>query len=650
MESEFQYPFPLLIIAGKGGVGKTVLTAALGTESAAHGRSTLVVELGGQRQLLPMLTDDLDGLPTPDSNGVVMVGDHLGWETLSPDRLLAGWLSGRSMGLIADRLENSGALSVIASSVPGIKDVLLLGHLRSIVESKRWDRIIVDGPASGRARELLRAPRQVAEAATEGPIYDQATRAHTLLTDTESTAVLLVTIAEETPVNETIETAFDIEDDPGIRLAGVVVNRVFPLFEPPSGFEHHPFGPTLRNRHRSNVAQIERLEAELPVPRIITAENPHGVVTPGHVHEVLGDAALVPPVEPGLVADMPTTDHTALEAALERDVVVTVGTGGVGKTTLGAAIALRAAEQGRSVALVTIDPAKRLADALGLDMLDDDLHDVDIEGPGRLQATMLDPGRTFERVVRTYADSREHADRILASPLATQLTDSLSGMTEYMAVERLWELHNDPEIDLVVVDTPPSSDALAFLDAPTLLARLLDNRIYRLLVHGKRRSVINRALGGLVGQLVSTVGGTVVREAVEFFRSFEGVEEGFRERGDAMHDMLRSSHTSFIVVASPTGSSLGNAREFIGQLREAGVRPSLTLANRCTPEVAGAGRAKAAVQIIEHLRAKRSAERSNVAAYARETSMPMVLVDDLPEPVTTLDGIRTLSHALGPAS
>jgi anion-transporting ArsA/GET3 family ATPase len=650
VESEFQYPFPLLIIAGKGGVGKTVLTAALGTESAAHGRSTLVVELGGQRQLLPMLTDDLDGLPTPDSNGVVKVGDHLGWETLSPDRLLAGWLSGRSMGLIADRLENSGALSVIASSVPGIKDVLLLGHLRSIVESKRWDRIIVDGPASGRARELLRAPRQVAEAATEGPIYDQATRAHTLLTDTETTAVLLVTIAEETPVNETIETAFDIEDDPGIRLAGVVVNRVFPLFEPPAGFEHHPFGPTLRNRHRSNVAQIERLEAELPVPRIITAENPHGVVTPGHVHEVLGDAALVPPVEPGLVADMPTTDHIALEAALERDVVVTVGTGGVGKTTLGAAIALRAAEQGRSVALVTIDPAKRLADALGLDMLDDDLHDVAIEGTGRLQATMLDPGRTFERVVRTYADSSEHADRILASPLATQLTDSLSGMTEYMAVERLWELHNDPEIDLVVVDTPPSSDALAFLDAPTLLARLLDNRIYRLLVHGKRRSVINRALGGLVGQLVSTVGGTVVREAVDFFRSFEGVEEGFRERGDAMHDMLRSSHTSFIVVASPTGSSLGNAREFIGQLREAGVSPSLTLANRCTPEVAGAGRAKAAVQIIEHLRAKRSAERSNVAVYARETSMPMVLIDDLPEPVTTLDGIRTLSHALGPAS
>ncbi len=647
MESEFENPFPLLIVTGKGGVGKTVLTAALGTEAARDGHSTLVVEVGGQKQLPSLLSANPESLDTRSADDIVMINDRLGWQSVSPDRLLAGWLSGRSMGLIADRLERSGALSVIASSVPGIKDVLLLGHLRSLVDTGRWDRIIVDGPASGRARELLRAPRQVAEAAIEGPIFDQATRAHSLLTDHDTCAVLLVTVAEETPVNETIETAFDIEDDPGIRLAGLVVNRIFPVDEPPASFDDHPYGPTLRNRYISNLEHLARLDAELPVPRLLTRENPHGVITPRHVLELLDASASAFTAEPVLTGTVPMSSHDELIRCLDLDVVVTVGTGGVGKTTLGAALAYHAANAGRSVALVTIDPAKRLADALGLDRLDDDLHDVSVDGPGRLQATMLDPGRTFDRVVRTHADSKDHADRILASPLATQLTDSLSGMTEYMAVERLWELHSDPTIDLVVVDTPPSSDALAFLDAPTLLARLLDNRIYRLLVHGKKRSLLNRALGGLVGQLVATVGGTVVREAVDFFKSFEGVEEGFRNRGDAMHDLLRSDATGFIVVASPTGASLHNAERFVTQLAEAGVTPRLTIANRCTPPVRPAGRSKAAKEIVDHLRAKRVAERANIAAYATDTELPMVLIDDLPEPVADLAGIQTLSVALG---
>jgi len=187
-----------------------------------------------------MLPGDSSVVPPTDTDGIIQLSDTLSWQSISPDRLLAGWLSGRSMGLIADRLERSGALSVIATSVPGIQDVLMVGHLRRLVDEGGYDRIIVDGPASGRARELLRAPRMVAEVSTEGPIFDQATRANQLLTDPETAAILLVTIPEETPVNETIETAFDVEDDPGIRLAGVVVNRLFPHTEPPKSFDEHP--------------------------------------------------------------------------------------------------------------------------------------------------------------------------------------------------------------------------------------------------------------------------------------------------------------------------------------------------------------------------------------------------------------------------
>ena len=648
MQRDFQYPFPLLIIAGKGGVGKTVLTAAIGTETARAGLSTLFVELGGQRQLLPLLIDGPTGendLDQPDEEGIISLGENRSWLGISPDRLLAGWLSGRSMGLIADRLERSGALSVIATSVPGIKDVLLVGYLRRLVDLGRFDRIIVDGPASGRARELLRAPMMVAQAATEGPIYDQATRGHELLTNAEQTALLLVTLPEETPVNETIETAFDAEDQPGIHLAGVTINRLFPHAEPPKSFAKGGFGESVKRRHESNVKQCKRLADELPVPQWTTPENPHGVSNPSHISELIEGTF---EVDDGTdAAELAASDFDELHQALDVPIVVTVGTGGVGKTTLGATLAWREAARGRSVALITIDPAKRLADALGLDALDDELADVEVPGNGRLQVTMLDPGKTFERVVRAEASNTAHAERILASPLSAQLTDSLSGMTEYMAVERLWQLHTDPEIDLVVVDTPPSSDALAFLDAPMLLARLLDNRIYKILVHGKRRSFVNRAIGGVVGQLVATVGGAVVRDAVDFFKSFEGIEEGFRIRGDQIHDVLRSDQTSVVVVASPTGRSLGNARNFIADLREAGVEPSITIANRCTPEVPSAGRSKTAATIVEHLTIKRGSETENLLEHATHSKLPLVRVNDLATPVTSLAGILELAEQLG---
>ena len=644
--SDFQYPYPLLIIAGKGGVGKTVLTAAIGTASAGGGLSTLIVEIDDQRQLLPLVTESPGGLIDAPVEGAVQLSSNLWWESLNPDRLLAAWLSGHSMGLVADRLERSGALSVIATSVPGIREVLVLGYLRAMLETGRWERIIVDGPASGRARELLRAPRQVAEAATEGPIHDQGARAHALITDPELCAAVLVTLAEETPVNETIETAFDIEDDPGIRLGGVIVNRLFPHGEPPKSFDAYPLGEAIRARHGENVANVDRLDHELPVPRETTLEQPGGIRGPQDLVNLLQ-----PPEVPTSPAAPPASIETfadnrgQLDSLLERSIVVTVGTGGVGKTTIGAALASRAAQLGRSVALVTIDPAKRLADALGLEDLDDELHPVPIAG-GRLHATMLDPGETFARIVRLHASDAAHAERILTSPLAHQLTDSLSGMTEYMAVERLWELHNDPDIDLVVVDTPPSSDALAFLDAPTLLARLLDNRMYQMLVHSKRRSLLDRAVGTVVAQLVAVVGGTVVRDAVSFFQSFAGIEDGFRERGDLIHQLLRSADTGVVLVASPTGASLENAASFQAQLGEAGVEPHLTIINRCTPKVPSAGRSKAARAIVDHLRHKRAAEHENIAKHLAHSTVPAVLVDDLPAPVTSLTSVLALAESL----
>ena len=647
--SDLDYAFPLLIITGKGGVGKTVLTAAVGSASARRGHSTLIVEIAGKEQLPPLLTNNVDKITNaPPERTVHRLAEGLQWEAISPDRLLARWLSGHSMGLIADRLEKSGALSVIASSIPGIRDVLFLGYLRALVESGKWDRIILDGPASGRLREMLRAPRQVAEVAAEGPVFEQATQAHGMLTDPETTGIVLVTLPEEMPVNETIETAFDVEDDPGVQLAGVVVNRIFPESEPPRSFDAHPFGGRVRARFEMNTENVERLEAELPVPRVTTRENARGVSSPADLDELI-DPAVAQPLDPdsgGAQQATPEGDPEALNAALQAQIVVTVGTGGVGKTTIGAALAVRAAQAGKSVALVTIDPAKRLKDSLGLTELDDELREVPLGGAGRLQATMLDPGSTFERLVRSHAQDETHAQRILGNPLGAQLADSLSGMTEYMAVERLWELHTDPEIDLVVLDTPPSADALEFLDAPNLLARLLDNRLYGLLVHGKRGSIVNRALGGIVGQLVSVLGGTVVNDAVEFFRSFEGIEAGFRERGDAIHEILRGEKTAFVVVATATGRSLNDAVRFAGQLGEAGVSPSLTAINRLTPPVPPAEPSAEGDAIVDHIRRRRAAELENLAAQRSSIATPLIVVEDQPTPVASIETVIALADQL----
>lgn len=646
IDEQIEYPFPLLIIAGKGGVGKTVVTAALGTVSAERGHSTLVVELGGQHHLPPLLTDNPEAKGKPDSEGIFELGPNISWISFSPERLLAGWLSGRSMGLIADRLESSGALAVIASSVPGIQDALMLGRLRAIIDSGRFDRVIVDGPASGRARELLRAPGLLAEVASEGPIASQVAQAIDLITDPARAAVLLVTLPEETPVNETIETAFDIEEDPGVALAGIVVNRVFPADPPPKAAATHPSGPALIERHNALVSTHERLDAELPIPRLIVPERAAGITTPAHIADLFsgggtggdGDSS-------GSHAVVSKEASAARDTVLARRIVITVGTGGVGKTTVGAALAHRAADEGHRVALITIDPAKRLADALGLDQLDDDLRLV-YESPtgGSFHATMLETASTFQRIVRRYSDTPEKADHLLSSPLSTQLSNSLTGMTEYMAVERLFELASD-DFDMVVVDTPPSADALAFLDAPELLARLLDNRIYRLLVHDGRKNIVSRALGGLVAQLVSIVGGKVVADAVAFFKAFGGMEQGFRDRADEIFALLRSDETSFVVVTAPTEASLENAELFVEQLRETGVSPELTIANRCTPDPSPPSKTKSLDAMLAHLRRRHAYEQTSLAEFTNRGT-PVLTLNELVGTVASLDAVKRLSQEL----
>ena len=279
-----------------------------------------------------------------------------------------------------------------------------------------------------------------------------------------------------------------------------------------------------------------------------------------------------------------------LDDVLEgAEVIVCCGSGGVGKTTTAAVIGLEAANRGLRAVVVTIDPARRLADALGLpDGLGAEPQAIALPEPagsGELWAMMLDTASAFDGVVRRNAADSDQAERILANPFYRNISGALSGTQEYMAAETLNLLHDDERFDLVVVDTPPSRNALDFLEAPSVLARFLDHRLFRLLMLPARRGmrVVNAATQPMLRAIGKVVGSDVLADAVAFFQAFAGMEGGFRERAEAVMGLLRSDVTRYVVVASPHRDTVTEAVWFAGKLADHGIEHVAGVANRVHP-------------------------------------------------------------------
>jgi len=275
----------------------------------------------------------------------------------------------------------------------------------------------------------------------------------------------------------------------------------------------------------------------------------------------------------------------------DSHVVVCCGSGGVGKTTTAAVIAMEAALQGRRAVVVTIDPARRLADALGLEGLTN--TPSAITGPwsgadgtgGEMYALMLDTKSTFDGLVRRYSADPDQAERILANSFYRNISGALSGTQEYMASEKLYELAVEGDYDLVVVDTPPTRNALDFLDAPQRLAHFLDHRLYKVLMTPTRGLVraANVAAQALVRALSKVVGAEVIGDAIAFFQAFEGMEQGFKERAAMVDDLLSDDRTAFVLVASPKADTVAEAGYFADKLHESGIRVRGLIVNRMQP-------------------------------------------------------------------
>lgn len=269
------------------------------------------------------------------------------------------------------------------------------------------------------------------------------------------------------------------------------------------------------------------------------------------------------------------------------EVLVCCGTGGVGKTTVAATLGLHAARLGRRVVVITIDPARRLADALGVPgELGNEPVRLPIEADGELWALMLDPAGTFDGLVAANAATPEQADRILANNFYRTIAGRFSGTQEYMAAERLHALHADSRFDLVIVDTPPTRNALDFLDAPGTLARFIDHPVFKLLMAPTRRGlkVLNLAAQPVLKTIGRVVGGEVLADAIAFFQAFSGMETGFRRRADEVITLIASDVTRFVLVASPRADTIDEAGYFADRLHEKGLTVGAVVMNRCTPE------------------------------------------------------------------
>jgi anion-transporting ArsA/GET3 family ATPase len=383
-----------------------------------------------------------------------------------------------------------------------------------------------------------------------------------------------------------------------------------------------------------------------------------------------------------MTAVPPPLDVDGLLRDRRTRIIVCCGSGGVGKTTTAAALGLRAAAQhGRNVVVLTVDPARRLAQSMGLTSLDNIPRPVPhVSGPGggSLHAMMLDMKRTFDEIVEQHVDP-DRAEQILANPFYQSLSSGFSGTQEYMAMEKLGQLRQSDAWDLIVVDTPPSRSALDFLDAPQRLSRFLDGKLLRLLtapakVGGRAYlRVLNAGFGMVAGALTKILGAQVLRDVQTFVSALDTMFGGFRERADYTYQLLRAPGTSFLVIAAPEPDALREASYFVERLAAEGMPLAGLVLNRVHELPAArlsAARSLAAAETLQaaddgaqdgaggHALAvavlRLHAGRMELAASERRLAehftaahphIPVVQIPAQPEDVHDLDGLAAIGES-----
>ena len=361
------------------------------------------------------------------------------------------------------------------------------------------------------------------------------------------------------------------------------------------------------------------------------------------------------------------------EVIADKRIVICGGSGGVGKTTASAAIAMGAAARGRKVAVVTIDPARRLANSLGLEELGNEPALVDpqlfpaagIEMEGELWAMMLDPKRTFDDLIDRLAPSEKSRDEVLANRIYQELSNAVAGSQEFTAMAKLYELDRNHDFDLIVLDTPPSRNALDFLDAPDRLTQFFEGRALQVFLRptGLAARVMGRGTGMVFGVLKRVTGIDLLQDLAVFFRSLSGMIDGFKERAQAVNKLLADPGTVFLLVTSPEREPIDEAIFFWRKLKAARMPFGGVVVNRVhhdllgdaevedvTAELAGALGDKLAARVADnfrdyHVLARRDAQ--NIERLGKQLRDDrLLLIPYLDEDVHDVEGLGRLDRYL----
>jgi anion-transporting ArsA/GET3 family ATPase len=340
-----------------------------------------------------------------------------------------------------------------------------------------------------------------------------------------------------------------------------------------------------------------------------------------------------------------------------QSLVICLGPGGVGKTTISAAIAVRAAMLGCAVDVMTVDPAPRLLDALGLEADSSEPVEVSLDairhGRGntsnsaRLRALRLDPKRTFDSIVARYALSDAARDTILENRIYRNLSGALAGVADYMAMEKLLELAANPDTDLIVLDTPPATEAIDFLDAPRRLLELLNSRAISLLgapagLLKSQLRIVDLAARAVLAAFDRVTGLNLLSDVQSFVRSFDGMYEGFSARAARAQDKLRASDTAIVIVTTAESSRIAQAREFVSALEGAGLLVSAMVVNRVLADLPDAAEL-ASANVAPSLRKKL---KRNLADYAALKTREEVSLGALRESIPA-DAVLMVAPDLG---
>ena len=576
-------------------MGKTTVAAALAQLGAEHGKHVLACEVDAKGDLAALFeAAPTDFVPREIAPGVASM-------SMDTEASLREYLKLHLRIPVVGRIGPlAKAFDFVATAAPGVREILTVGKLCYEVRERHYDLVVVDAPASGHIIGQLAAPQAINDLVKVGLIRSQTDWMLDILSDAQKTGLVAVTTPEEMPVNETLELVTRVKEETTVQHVGRGGEPGPPRAVRPArgrglraaadargrggavgagrrvGGAGARGGPPRRHhapdRGGPPAAPPGRAPARSAGPAPARALHPH----PRPAHD--------PPDGPGagrgagaLMAPRRATDASPTIGHLlsAKEIVIACGPGGVGKTTTAAAVgAMAAAEHGGRVLVLTVDPAKRLADALGLKGIgneevrisDEVFKQAGVTPRGELWAAMLDTKQSWDDLIRRHAPDAATREKILANPLYQNIAGRFVQSHDYIAMERLYEIHSEGKYDLIVVDTPPTRNALDFLDAPQRLADFFSSRLLRWLIAPYRSRLVNVATKPFYTVADRILGTQFLADISEFFILFQSMYEGFVTRSEAVTRLLSDRRTTFMVVSTLEATPLREAEFFSTEL------------------------------------------------------------------------------------